>query len=1068
MNAKLQSGCEKAAWKQRGWGGQSWLAVILLLLAVTFTASADDAPTSSLHWANGDQMSGRLLDATASRLRWQSATFDEPFSLDLGALLSVRFSQTETNQPLETMRFITHPGDVLYGDLVDLNDDDLVVRSRRHGQIRLPLSSIRSFRRLHDEGLIYMGPNGVAGWKTVSVQRRVSEWSSNAEGELSTDVLAGELFRDLKLPEISEIELVLRWNRRPGFVITFADPSALRLSQEAVRLETWEDELVLQTLAGNGNFEQLRTLKSGDKSIGLRLLWNQRTGELAIYSDHGDLLGKMSAGPNTGQGHSGLYIKNKGSDLTLAKLRVSNWSGGPPSSTVDEQTGCVRLVDGQRLFGQIRAFDQQTNSFTIELPSARTQQVKLAEIASVSFADLTAEATPKPQVILSYYDGTLIRGSLESIQQGTVSIKNDYCDQPIQAHLDGARRLQFAAQDLAQTAEEVLEMGKLKLHGQLAPTSRSRLGWRPTGSENAAPLPTDRALRVIRESAVEQKSLARDAPDVIYLNNGDVLPCRVVSIDETHLVIDSTFAHAARIPLDMATAVEFGADTQLPLAGFVGKRWSVVEKVQGAVKRADKQVVFYGPGSLGHRDALRGDEISFDMQWSATTPVAMTVSFFAKDPKRTSPPSVLVYCVQQQLFVRGFRGGHQLIQAGRRRDVFQNKRARLTFKLDKKKLEVFVDQRKVLSHALVDTDRAGRGIVLAVQRLDGGRQKGFVARAVADRLVTISEFQVGRSKGPSGSLRIDDLQKNVVLTVPRNRKQNPPTHLLVAKNGDLLRGRLIDLTATTAHFESQFDEFGFARERLAGIVWLRPSAELPPQLPRDNPPTQVVFASGSALTFVADGMRQDRIEGSHPILGSCSVPRTAILELRMGYPNGGPTKRAYADWELRPAKEPRFAGADSSTPGSESSPGLDSPLVGTVANDFNIPLLDGGVFRLSDHSDKVVILDFWATWCGPCVRAMPHIIQTANQFPPGKVVLLAVNQQEKGQAIRDFMKTRGWQVTVALDRNGKIGRQFQVDAMPQTVIVGRGGKIERLHVGAQPEFQEQLGNILRQLVSDQP
>jgi len=1047
---------------------QRLLVVLLLSLLSICTAvgSANDSQTGSLHWANGDQMLGQLLGSTSSRLRWKSSIFAEPFSLDLKQLLSVRFPQTEKPEQVEPLRFITHAGDVLYGELVDITDRQLVINSRRHGQVKLPQSAIRTFRRLHDEGLIYLGPNGVDGWKTVSVQRRTSEWTTNSEGELSTTILGAELFRDLKLPEISEIELTLRWDRRPGFLITFADPSALRLSQEAVRLETWEDELVLQTLAGNGDFEQLLILEPETKSIELRLLWNQRSGELFVYSVHGELLGKMSAGPETGKNHTGMYIKNKGSDLTLARLRVSNWSGRAPSSTVDERASCVRLIDGERVYGQLRAYDRQTNSLIVELPSARRQQVALDKIASVSFADVPDEPPVKSQMMLSYYDGTLLRGSLESIEAGTVTVKTGYCEQPITAHLRGARRLQFADEAVLLANSAVLEMGKIKLHGQLASagSSGSMLGWKPVGSSNASPLPPDRTARVIREPAVGEERSPDHRPDVVYLNNGDILPCHVVSIDPTHLVIDSAFATAARVPLDLATAVEFGADTYFPLAGFAGKRWSVVEKEQGAVERTDKQVIFHGQASLGHRDVLRGDEISFDMQWSASTPVAMTISFFAKDPKRSTPPSIppsiLVYCVQQQLFVRGIRGGHQLIQARSRQEVFQNKRAKLKFKLAKKKLEVFVDQRQVLTQSLAERDRAGQGLVLAVQRLDGGRGK-----AAREELVTISDFRVGRSAGPFGSLQVEEDQKDVVLTVPRSRKKNPPTHVLVAQNGDLLRGRLLALTETTAHFTSRLDDFAFPRERLAGIIWLQQEKDKAPPLSGAGVVTQVVFASGATLTFRADKMVQNRIGGNHPILGPCSIPRSAIRELRIGYPEGGPQKTAYSDWKLRPAKEPQFAGSGNSPPGADAIPGLDSPLVGTVAADFEVPLLDGQSFKLSDHADKVVILDFWATWCGPCVRALPQIIETVGAFPPEKVLLVAINQQEKTQAIRDFLKARGWQVTVALDRDGKIGRKFQVEAIPQTVIVGRGGKIERLHVGAHADFQDQLENVLKQLAS---
>ena len=99
---------------------------------------------------------------------------------------------------------------------------------------------------------------------------------------------------------------------------------------------------LLQTLASNGDFQQLQTLSKQLKSIQLRLLWNQRSGELSVYR-RGILLGKLTAGRDRGQGRGGLYIKNKGSDLTVERVRVTTWNGAAPTKVADGQSH-VRLV----------------------------------------------------------------------------------------------------------------------------------------------------------------------------------------------------------------------------------------------------------------------------------------------------------------------------------------------------------------------------------------------------------------------------------------------------------------------------------------------------------------------------------------------------------------------------------------------------------------------------------------------------------------------------------------------------------------------------------------------------
>ncbi len=125
-------------------------------------------------------------------------------------------------------------------------------------------------------------------------------------------------------------------------------------------------------------------------------------------------------------------------------------------------------------------------------------------------------------------------------------------------------------------------------------------------------------------------------------------------------------------------------------------------------------------------------------------------------------------------------------------------------------------------------------------------------------------------------------------------------------------------------------------------------------------------------------------------------------------------------------------------------------LMGKPAPEFELPMLgaSGGPVKLSDHKGKnVVILDFWATWCGPCRKGLPVLNEVAQQFKDKGVVLYAVNLQEDQAKVTSFMEKVKWDVKVLLDADGGVARKFNVSPIPHTVYIGRDGVIHEVEVG---------------------
>jgi thiol-disulfide isomerase/thioredoxin/outer membrane lipoprotein-sorting protein len=133
------------------------------------------------------------------------------------------------------------------------------------------------------------------------------------------------------------------------------------------------------------------------------------------------------------------------------------------------------------------------------------------------------------------------------------------------------------------------------------------------------------------------------------------------------------------------------------------------------------------------------------------------------------------------------------------------------------------------------------------------------------------------------------------------------------------------------------------------------------------------------------------------------------------------------------------------------------PLVGQAAPEVKLELLDGGELNLAAFKGKkVVILDFWATWCGPCVQAMPVIDKVAEKFKDQGVVLYAVNLQEEPDEIKKFMEEAKLKVAVALDKDGAVAGSYRAEAIPQTVLIGKDGVVQVVKVGVSPNLEESL------------
>ena len=125
-------------------------------------------------------------------------------------------------------------------------------------------------------------------------------------------------------------------------------------------------------------------------------------------------------------------------------------------------------------------------------------------------------------------------------------------------------------------------------------------------------------------------------------------------------------------------------------------------------------------------------------------------------------------------------------------------------------------------------------------------------------------------------------------------------------------------------------------------------------------------------------------------------------------------------------------------------------LLGQPAGDFALADLSRRSFRLGALRGKVVMLNFWASWCGPCHQEMPQLEKLHREFSRRGLVLLGVNGESEQDA-RNFVRENGYTFPTLVDSGNKVAGQFRVTAIPTSVVIDREGRIASYLVGLHSE-----------------
>jgi peroxiredoxin len=136
----------------------------------------------------------------------------------------------------------------------------------------------------------------------------------------------------------------------------------------------------------------------------------------------------------------------------------------------------------------------------------------------------------------------------------------------------------------------------------------------------------------------------------------------------------------------------------------------------------------------------------------------------------------------------------------------------------------------------------------------------------------------------------------------------------------------------------------------------------------------------------------------------------------------------------------------------------------TLAPDFTLRTMGGPNLRLQEQRGRVVLVNFWATWCAPCRKEMPHLNRLYEKYRASGFVLLGVNVDEDARNATELATKLGLKFPVLLDTDKKTSRLYDLSAMPATVLIDRDGRVRYVHRGYQDGYEDTYDKQVRELL----
>ncbi|HEX8295147.1 MAG TPA: hypothetical protein VF593_02525, partial [Chthoniobacteraceae bacterium] len=354
----------------------------------------------------------------------------------------------------------------------------------------------------------------------------------------------------------------------------------------------------------------------------------------------------------------------------------------------------------------------------------------------------------------------------------------------------------------------MLQLAAKKLRGKIVMETGEKVpGWLPVGGVKPLRLSGDQAAELVR--TFPPKATLPAATALIYTTSGDIVPGELKSFDSAGLEFASSVTEVKRFPATSIQALQLGGTRPSGLSGFNSPEWRLLKGSEKDTDRTENSLTLEPGATIGNASALESNEISFSFS-ERNSFATLRLRLFSNGTD-ASPSTALLLANFGDSFYAGLETAEGQMNQRAEIPIFRGKPTAVRLVFSEKDVELFVNGAPTEKFPIDPAKRAGAGLILEVGSLWGN----------TPRKVQIENFASAASFGARTLADVPAETRRQALTVPRFRRENLPRHMLLAMNGDLLRGEIQALTSTHFAFRAGLEELRIPRDRVKAAIWLK-------------------------------------------------------------------------------------------------------------------------------------------------------------------------------------------------------------------------------------------------------